>query len=172
MDLGEAVAATGGGKCGGEGLPRGGRGGDELCDSDGGDGRDSGGKDDGYSRKSYEDGKFRTHHIKVFKLKYQECRVTTRSISKKLKESSQMSLLAEYVERNLHSLEKDKSKIERKLKSSLTYSKPYTPRIDSLKMSMGYQPPKFQQFDGKGNLKQHVAYFIETCNNAELMVIA
>ncbi|KAL0324741.1 UNVERIFIED_CONTAM: hypothetical protein Scaly_2441200 [Sesamum calycinum] len=33
-------------------------------------------------------------------------------------------------------------------------------------MPMGYQPPKFQQFDGKGNSKQHVAYFIKTCNNA------
>ncbi|KAL0297868.1 UNVERIFIED_CONTAM: hypothetical protein Sangu_3175400 [Sesamum angustifolium] len=30
----------------------------------------------------------------------------------------------------------------------------------------GYQPPKFQQFDGKGNPKQHVAHFVETCNNA------
>ncbi|KAL0411934.1 UNVERIFIED_CONTAM: hypothetical protein Slati_3783100 [Sesamum latifolium] len=59
-----------------------------------------------------------------------------------------------------------KSKIERSSKSSLTYSKPYTPRIDRLKMSMVYQPPKFQQFDGKGNSKQHVAHFIETCNNA------
>ncbi|KAK4386822.1 hypothetical protein Sango_2552800 [Sesamum angolense] len=59
-----------------------------------------------------------------------------------------------------------KSKIKRSSKSSLTYSKPYTPRIDSLKMPMGYQPPKFQQFDGKGNPKQHVAHFVETCNNA------
>ncbi|KAM1285718.1 hypothetical protein EV1_028269 [Malus domestica] len=33
-------------------------------------------------------------------------------------------------------------------------------------MPMGYQPPKFMQFDGKGNPKQHVANFIETCNNA------
>ncbi|KAL0322478.1 UNVERIFIED_CONTAM: hypothetical protein Sangu_1867100 [Sesamum angustifolium] len=33
-------------------------------------------------------------------------------------------------------------------------------------MPMGYQPPKFQQFDGKGNPKQHVAHFVETCNNA------
>ncbi|KAM1353362.1 hypothetical protein ACFX2H_032862 [Malus domestica] len=33
-------------------------------------------------------------------------------------------------------------------------------------MPRGYQPPKFMQFDGKGNLKQHVAHFIETCNNA------
>ena len=33
-------------------------------------------------------------------------------------------------------------------------------------MLRGYQPPKFMQFDGKGNPKQHVAHFIETCNNA------
>ncbi|KAL9244247.1 hypothetical protein vseg_018044 [Gypsophila vaccaria] len=33
-------------------------------------------------------------------------------------------------------------------------------------MPYGYQPPKFQQFDGKGNPKQHIAHFIETCNNA------
>ncbi|KAL0305197.1 UNVERIFIED_CONTAM: hypothetical protein Scaly_2993100 [Sesamum calycinum] len=58
-----------------------------------------------------------------------------------------------------------RSKIEGSSKSSLTYSMPYTPSIGSLKMLMGYQPPKFQQFDGKGNPKQHVAHFIETCNN-------
>ncbi|KAM3235023.1 hypothetical protein P3L10_015059 [Capsicum annuum] len=34
-------------------------------------------------------------------------------------------------------------------KSFLVYSKPYTARIDSLKMPAGYQPPKFQQFEGK-----------------------
>ncbi|KAM2855830.1 hypothetical protein PS2_000253 [Malus domestica] len=33
-------------------------------------------------------------------------------------------------------------------------------------MPRGYQPPKFMQFKGKGNLKQHIAHFIETCNNA------
>ncbi|KAM1206102.1 hypothetical protein ACFX2G_006924 [Malus domestica] len=33
-------------------------------------------------------------------------------------------------------------------------------------MPKGYQPPKFMQFDGKRNPKQHVAHFIETCNNA------
>ncbi|KAL0287352.1 UNVERIFIED_CONTAM: hypothetical protein Scaly_2766800 [Sesamum calycinum] len=59
-----------------------------------------------------------------------------------------------------------RSKIEGSSKSSLSYSKPYTPMIDSLKMLMGYQPPKFQQVDGKGNPKQHVAHFVETCNNA------
>ncbi|KAL0302259.1 UNVERIFIED_CONTAM: hypothetical protein Scaly_3037600 [Sesamum calycinum] len=48
-----------------------------------------------------------------------------------------------------HYTEKDKSKIEGSSKSSLSYSMPYTPRIGSLKMTMGYQPPKFQQFDVK-----------------------
>jgi len=33
-------------------------------------------------------------------------------------------------------------------------------------MPAGYQPLKFQQFNGKGNPKQHIAHFIETCNNA------
>lgn len=33
--------------------------------------------------------------------------------------------------------------------NSLTYSKPYTKRNDSLKMPIVYQPPEFQQFDGK-----------------------
>ncbi|KAI5337086.1 hypothetical protein L3X38_016355 [Prunus dulcis] len=46
------------------------------------------------------------------------------------------------------------------------YSKPYTKRLDNLRMSTGYQPPKFMQFDGKGNPKQHVAHFIEMCNIA------
>ncbi|KAL0293867.1 UNVERIFIED_CONTAM: hypothetical protein Sradi_6915500 [Sesamum radiatum] len=50
--------------------------------------------------------------------------------------------------------------------SSMTYIRPYTQRIDNLKMPIGYQPPKFQQFDVKGNPKQHVAHFIEICNNA------
>ena len=47
----------------------------------------------------------------------------------------------------------------------MMYSKPYTKRIDILQIPAGYQPPKFQQFDEKGNPKQHIAYFIETCNN-------
>nr|CAN66878.1 hypothetical protein VITISV_028689 [Vitis vinifera] len=46
------------------------------------------------------------------------------------------------------------------------YSKSYTKRIDSLRMPMGYQPSKFQSFDGKGNPKQLIAHFVETCNNA------
>ena len=33
------------------------------------------------------------------------------------------------------------------------YSKPYTKRIDALRMPQGFQPPKFHQFDGKGNPK-------------------
>nr|XP_009801876.1 PREDICTED: uncharacterized protein LOC104247534 [Nicotiana sylvestris] len=48
-----------------------------------------------------------------------------------------------------------KDKIEPSPKSFLTYGKPYTQRIDNLKMPSGYQPPKLQQFDGKGNPKKH-----------------
>ena len=48
------------------------------------------------------------------------------------------------------------------------YSKPYTKRIDSLWMPPGYHLPNFQQFDGKGNPKQHVAHFVETWNNASM----
>ena len=33
-------------------------------------------------------------------------------------------------------------------------------------MPQNYQPPKFQQFEGKGNPRQHVSHFVETCNNA------
>ncbi|KAA0047150.1 ty3-gypsy retrotransposon protein [Cucumis melo var. makuwa] len=50
--------------------------------------------------------------------------------------------------------------------TSVMYSKSYTKRIDSLRMPLGYQPPKFQQFDGKGNPKQHIAHFVKTCENA------
>jgi len=46
------------------------------------------------------------------------------------------------------------------------YTKPYTKRIDALRMNYGYQPPKFNQFNGRGNPKQHVAHFIETYNDA------
>ena len=40
--------------------------------------------------------------------------------------------------------------------STLMYSKPYTKRIDNLRMPVGYQPPKLQSFYGKRNPKQHV----------------
>ncbi|WMV24911.1 hypothetical protein MTR67_018296 [Solanum verrucosum] len=45
-------------------------------------------------------------------------------------------------------IEAIKDKSECSSKFSLTYSKPYTRRIDNLKMFEGYQPPKLQQFDG------------------------
>ncbi|XP_070054295.1 uncharacterized protein [Nicotiana tomentosiformis] len=44
-------------------------------------------------------------------------------------------------------------------KISLTYANPYTQIIDNLKMHVGYQPHKLQQFDGQGNPKQHVILF-------------
>ncbi|KAM2636165.1 hypothetical protein EV1_020830 [Malus domestica] len=59
-----------------------------------------------------------------------------------------------------------KAQYEGSSHTSLSYSKPYSKKIDALKMPRGYQPPKFMQFDGKGNPKQHVAQFVETCNNA------
>ena len=31
---------------------------------------------------------------------------------------------------------------------------------------MDKKPPKFLQFDGKGNSKQHIDHFVETCENA------
>ena len=52
------------------------------------------------------------------------------------------------------------------LQTSFMFSKSYTKRIDNLRMPLRYQPPKFQQFDGKGNPKQHIAHFVETCENA------
>ncbi|XP_062028715.1 uncharacterized protein LOC133744662 [Rosa rugosa] len=60
----------------------------------------------------------------------------------------------------------NQSSIWRSLSRYVTYSKPYTKRLDNLRMPTGYQPPKFQQFDGKGKPKQHIAHFIETCNSA------
>ena len=59
-----------------------------------------------------------------------------------------------------------KEKYEVATKSSLTYASPYTTRIDSFKIPTGYPLQKFQQFDGKGSLKQHMAHLIEMCNNA------
>ncbi|KAK4707175.1 hypothetical protein R3W88_033314 [Solanum pinnatisectum] len=50
--------------------------------------------------------------------------------------------------------------------SSLGYSKPYSKRIEGLLMPIEYQPPKFQQFDGRGNPRQHIAHFVETCSSA------
>ena len=46
------------------------------------------------------------------------------------------------------------------------YTKPYTMRINTLRMPHGYRPSKFNQFNGKGNPKQHIVHFIETCRNA------
>ncbi|KAL0419164.1 UNVERIFIED_CONTAM: hypothetical protein Sradi_1329900 [Sesamum radiatum] len=189
--------------------------------------------------------------------------VTTRSMSKKLKESSQMSPLAEYVEKNLHSpsyagekeqlasltrategltkhvqqqdaqiarlinkadnvdashvmgkqveahdeveasakqhyTERDKyakelqvssdglipvdqlkefiegtikNKIEGSSKSSLTYSKPYTPKIDGLKMPMGYQPPKFSNLMARAILSSKWLILLKHATTRELMVI-
>ncbi|KAL0309177.1 UNVERIFIED_CONTAM: hypothetical protein Sradi_5860000 [Sesamum radiatum] len=47
-----------------------------------------------------------------------------------------------------------------------SYVKPFTKRIEQLRMPENYQPPKFQQFNGYGDSRQHIAHFVETCNNA------
>ncbi|KAL0428223.1 UNVERIFIED_CONTAM: hypothetical protein Slati_2997100 [Sesamum latifolium] len=47
-----------------------------------------------------------------------------------------------------------------------SYMKPYTKRIEKLRMLENHQPPKFQQFNGHGDPWQHIAHFVETCNNA------
>ena len=62
-------------------------------------------------------------------------------------------------------IEAIEDKSESSTKVSPIYAKPYTRRIDNLKMSEGYQPFNLQQFDGKGNLKQHITHFIKTCND-------
>ncbi|KAL0416965.1 UNVERIFIED_CONTAM: hypothetical protein Slati_3528400 [Sesamum latifolium] len=43
-------------------------------------------------------------------------------------------------------METIQNKLDGSTKSSMTYVKPYTRRIDNLKMPAGCQPPKFQQF--------------------------
>ena len=56
-----------------------------------------------------------------------------------------LARLKEFIERTI------KDKYEVSTKSSHMYAKPYTARVDNFKMPAGYQPPKFQQFEGKGN---------------------
>ncbi|PKI65202.1 hypothetical protein CRG98_014351 [Punica granatum] len=50
--------------------------------------------------------------------------------------------------------------------SLVTYERPYTWRIELMRMPANYQSPKLQQPDGRGNPRQHVADFVKTCNNA------
>ncbi|KAH6782090.1 hypothetical protein C2S51_007383 [Perilla frutescens var. frutescens] len=94
------------------------------------------------------------------KLTEEEGRTATKGIQVSSDGLIQIDQLREFIKGTI------KSKFDGSSKSSSTYSKPYTQRIDNLKMPLGYQPPKFTQFDGKGNPKQHVAHFVETCNNA------
>ena len=44
-----------------------------------------------------------------------------------------------------------KDQVESVIQPFYTYTKPYSQRIDHLRMPVSYQPPMFQQFDGKGN---------------------
>ena len=49
--------------------------------------------------------------------------------------------------------------------SSHTYVKPYSQRIEQLRMPIGFQPQKFIQFNDKENPRQHIAHFMEICSN-------
>ncbi|KAL0434923.1 UNVERIFIED_CONTAM: hypothetical protein Sradi_0200200 [Sesamum radiatum] len=55
---------------------------------------------------------------------------------------------------------------ETRVQAFKSYVKPYTRRIEQLRMPENYQPPKFQQFNGHGDPRQHIAHFVETCNDA------
>ncbi|KAL7190998.1 hypothetical protein ACSBR2_023133 [Camellia fascicularis] len=50
-------------------------------------------------------------------------------------------------------------------KTFQSYTKPYTHRIELVKIPRKYQPPKFPQFNSKDDPKQHVVHFVETCSN-------
>jgi hypothetical protein len=56
--------------------------------------------------------------------------------------------------------------VESSVQLLYSYAKSYTQRINLLRMPLSYQPPKFQQFDGKRNPSQYITHFVETCNNA------
>ncbi|KAL0349573.1 UNVERIFIED_CONTAM: hypothetical protein Sradi_4106500 [Sesamum radiatum] len=73
--------------------------------------------------------------------------------------------LKEFIEETI------RSKIEGSSKSSLTYSKPYTPRIDCLKMPMGYQPPSFSNLMVKATLSSTWLNSLKRATTRELMVI-
>ncbi|KAL2487273.1 Ty3-gypsy retrotransposon protein [Abeliophyllum distichum] len=50
---------------------------------------------------------------------------------------------------------------------SLVYAKPYSRQIEEMRMPLGYQPLKYQCFDGKGNPKQHVARLLNYVTTLE-----
>ena len=85
----------------------------------------------------------------------------------KMKDNSQLAINNSIYDAKLKELLKEviKDQVKTPAQFSYTYAKPYTQRIDILKMPSNYRPPKFQQFDGKGNPRQHVIHFVETCNN-------
>ncbi|KAF3659912.1 putative serine carboxypeptidase-like 19-like [Capsicum annuum] len=83
----------------------------------------------------------------------------TKEVQVSTEEMIPIGQLREFIEEN------PKDKYDVVTKYFLVYAKPYTAKIDNLKMPVDYQPPKFQQFEGKGNPKQHVTHFVETCNN-------
>ncbi|KAL0345733.1 UNVERIFIED_CONTAM: hypothetical protein Sradi_4404600 [Sesamum radiatum] len=71
-----------------------------------------------------------------------------------------------YVEHVKNIVNEATKKYETRVQTFKSFAKPYTRRIEQLRMPKNYQPPKFQQFNGNGDPRQHIAYFVETCNNA------
>jgi len=59
-------------------------------------------------------------------------------------------------------METIKDKSESTSTFPLTYEGSYSPRIDNLKIHVGYQPPKLQEFEDEGHSKQRVAHFVKT----------
>ncbi|KAM1359723.1 hypothetical protein ACFX2F_046659 [Malus domestica] len=76
-------------------------------------------------------------------------------VNEKLKLDQATTLMGSLSIQQLQEMITNTIKVQYKESShtSVLYSKPYSKKIDALKMPMGYQPPKFMQFDGKGNPK-------------------
>ncbi|KAG9446452.1 hypothetical protein H6P81_012580 [Aristolochia fimbriata] len=66
--------------------------------------------------------------------------------------------------------------VEQKVQSegvrSQAYTRPYSRWIQAIHMPTSYHPPKFQQFSGDGNPKQHVAHFMRPATMQELTEIS
>ncbi|KAL0458143.1 UNVERIFIED_CONTAM: hypothetical protein Slati_0441500 [Sesamum latifolium] len=76
----------------------------------------------------------------------------TKELQVSSKELIPIDQLKEFIMRTIQ------NKLGGSSKSSMTYTKSYTQRIDNLKMPVGYQPLKFQQFDSKVERRTVIDY--------------
>ena len=79
----------------------------------------------------------------------QESLTKQETITKEFQVSAEGLILIEKSKDFIKETIKDKSKST--YKSSLTYIKSYSQRIEVLKIHAGYQPPKFPKFNSNGN---------------------